>query len=127
MTDQNDVYYRIYHGKNGWCIVTMQWFDEYDYDQSNFYSATKFLSYEQADQFMQKHHIGEYANGSPIKQNFTLSEFITFLQEKEKIAGNLPVYISSPDGPVQLSATIMDEKGGYDLSKMEIVLIHTQK
>lgn len=127
MDEQNEIYYRIYNTADGWKIVTMQWFDEYDYDQSKFYTDHKFHTYEQADQFMQKHHIGEYTHGSPIKQNFTLSEFIVFLQEKEKVAGDLPVYVVSPYGPVPLTATIMDKKGGYDLTKMDIVLIHEQK
>jgi hypothetical protein len=127
MDDQNDPYYRIYNSGDDWNIVTMQWFDEYDYDQSKFYSDTKFLSYEQADQFMQKHHIGLYKNASPIRNTFTLSELISFLKEKEKIAGKLPVMIETENGPMPVSITIMDNKGGYDLTKFEILLLHQQK
>lgn len=127
MDDQNDPYYRIYNSGGDWSIVTMQWFDEYDYDQSKFYSHIKFHTTEQADLFMQKHHIGPYKNASPIRHTFTLSELISFLKEKENIAGKLPVMVDTENGPMPISITIMDEKGGYDLTKFEIVLIHQQK
>ncbi len=34
----NDIYYKLFHSKNGYLtIICLQWFDEFDYDQSRFY------------------------------------------------------------------------------------------
>ena len=47
------VYYKIYlDGDDNVCLICMQWFDEPDYDQDRFLSATKFESEEAATQFL---------------------------------------------------------------------------
>lgn len=48
-----EVYYRIYMDREGdICIVTLQGFDERDYDQDRFLSEQKFESEEEAIQFL---------------------------------------------------------------------------
>jgi hypothetical protein len=45
----NDVYYRLFKCKDGYIrAVTMQWFDEYDYDQDRFIDDRHYSSEEEA-------------------------------------------------------------------------------
>lgn len=37
-----DVYYRVYRGQDGPVVLTMQWFDEFDYDEARFLDPRKF-------------------------------------------------------------------------------------
>lgn len=50
MEERNAIYYRLYYreSENKIVVVCMQWFDEYDYDQSKFISDKKFESEEVA-------------------------------------------------------------------------------
>jgi len=51
----HDVYYRVLRGSDDIPIVAcMQWFDEYDYDQSRFFTEKKFEHERDAEEFARK-------------------------------------------------------------------------
>jgi hypothetical protein len=48
--DDNDLYWRLYvNSDNIARVVCMQWFDEFDYDQSRFINKECYTSQEQAE------------------------------------------------------------------------------
>lgn len=50
MEERNEIYYRLFYreSENKVVVACMQWFDEYDYDQSKFITDKKFESEEVA-------------------------------------------------------------------------------
>lgn len=47
----NSVYYRLFLGHNDEpVVVTMQWFDEYDYDQDRFLNEERYDTEKEAEQ-----------------------------------------------------------------------------
>ena len=55
----NEVYYRIYlseSDKDEVCVVTMQYFDEIDYDQNKFLSNKKFNTEEEAINYINENN-----------------------------------------------------------------------
>ena len=50
MQEINRVYYRLYVGRDDKpCVVCMQWFDEYDYDQACFINEETYGTEEEAE------------------------------------------------------------------------------
>jgi hypothetical protein len=48
---ENPVYYRLFLGDNDEpVVITMQWFDEYDYDQSRFLNEERYAFEQEAEQ-----------------------------------------------------------------------------
>jgi hypothetical protein len=48
--DGNDLYWRLYvSSDNVACVVCMQWFDEFDYDQNRFINKVCYTSEEKAE------------------------------------------------------------------------------
>ena len=54
--ENNDIYYRILRDGHKLVIVTMQRFDEYDYDQDRFVSSEKFATEEEAQAEIDKRY-----------------------------------------------------------------------
>ncbi len=54
--NDSDVYYKLYQTDRGLCVVCMQWFDEYDYDQKKFIvskETSEPLSFKDEDKAIQ--------------------------------------------------------------------------
>ena len=56
MREVNKCYWRILKTENKLCIVEMQNFDEYDYDQKKFITEQRFDTEEQAREFLDKEY-----------------------------------------------------------------------
>lgn len=57
--DDNSVYYRVLLRKGEYLIATLQWFDEYDYDHSEYATEERFETEELAQAWIDSHKLWE--------------------------------------------------------------------
>lgn len=75
--DVSPVYYRIYLGGDEIHIVTMQWFDEFDYTQDRFLTAEKFKTEDDARDFLRNAYVRIKDLDFPEKLKKVIGDFLS--------------------------------------------------